>query len=200
MAEENKPKRTIDATTKNRSVAKELGSYAINDIIVPKSKEVMRDMFTGIVNMFADALRSSVDRLLYPDGNAPRKGNQGNGYYVGTTNYTSYSKPIGNYQSSQQKGRDTIGQRPGCEVRYIWVATEDDAKDIIATLREEIDNYGKAKVSTLYEKIKERTTFADFKYGWTKPEELGYFYDTNSPDPNRKWFIDLPKPVDITNV
>ena len=200
MAEENKPQRTISATTKNRSVAKELGNYAMNDIIVPKSKEVMRDMFTGIVNMFADALRSSVDRLLYPDGNAPRKGNQGNGYYIGTTNYASYSKPIGSYQPSQQKGRDMIGQRPGYEVRQIWVSSEEDAKYIISTLKEDIDNYGKAKVATLYECIKERTTFADFKFGWTNKEELGYFYDTNSPDPNRKWYIDLPRPIDITIV
>ena len=199
MAEEKKPQNTINATTKNRSVAGELGHYAMDEIIVPKSKEVMRDMLTGVVNMFADAARSSFDKLLYPDGNAPRKGGYNNGYY-GTTNYTSYSKPINNYQPSQQRGRDLIGQRAGCDVRYIWVPSEEDAKEVIGTLKEEIDNYGKAKVATLYEKIGERTTFADFKYGWTDANTLGYFYDTKSPDPNRKWFIDLPKPVDITNI
>lgn len=202
MAEDNKPQQTkiIKATTQKRSVAGELGKYAMDEIIVPKSKEVMRDMFTGVVNMFADALRSSLDKLLYPDGNAPVKRN-GSGYYTGTTNYTSYSKPIGTYQPAQQqqRSRDIIGQRSGAEVRYIWVPSEEDAKDVIGVLREEIDNYGKAKVATLYEKIGEKTTFADFKYGWTDGSQLGYRYDTTSPDPNAKWFIDLPKPIDITN-
>jgi len=204
MAEEKKPQQVqvIKATTQKRSVAGELGKYAMDEIIVPKSKEVMRDMFTGVVNMFADAARSSLDRLLYPDGGAPVRRGQSNGigYYTGTTNYTSFSKPIGQGQTQQQYRRDVIGQRSGCEVRYIWVPTEDDAKEIIAILREEIDNYSKAKVATLYEKIGEKTTFADFKYGWTDANQLGYHYDTTSPDPNAKWFIDLPKPVDITNV
>lgn len=204
MAEENKKvpdKKPIQATTKNRnSVASELGNYAMNEIILPKSKEVMRDMFMGIVNMFADCARNTMDKFLYPDGNAPRKNSQGNNYY-GTTNYTSYSRPINQYQPSQQR-RDSIGQRSGCDVRMIWVRTEEDAKEIVATLKEEIDNYGKAKVATLYEKIRERTSFADFKYGWTKDHEgqIGYFYDTKCPDSSSPWFIDLPKPVDISNV
>jgi hypothetical protein len=200
MAENNQPKRVINATTKKQSVAHELGNYAMEEIIVPKSKEVMRDMFTGIVNMFADALRSSVDRVLYPDGNAPVKRQGNGGYYTGTTNYQSFSRPIGQYQPSQQRGRDPIGQRAGCDVRYIWVPTEDDAKELIGVLREDIDNYGKAKVATLYEKIGERTTFADFKFGWADASQLGYSYDPSSPDPARKWFIDLPKPVDITGI
>ena len=193
-------KRVINATVKKNSVAHELGNYAMEEIIVPKSKEVMRDMFTGIVNMFADAARNTLDKVLYPDGNVPTKRNQNGNYYTGTTNYTSYSRPIGQYQPSQQKGRDPIGQRAGCDVRYIWVPTEEDAKDVIATLKEDIDNYGKAKVATLYEKIGERTSFADFKYGWTDANAIGYSYDSTSPNPNAKWFIDLPKPVDITNV
>ena len=199
MAENNQPKRVISATTKKPSVAKELGNYAMEEIIVPKSKEVMRDMFTGVINMFADAARNTMDKLLYPNGNAPVKKSSG-GYYTGTTNYQSYSRPIGQYQSSQQKpARDPIGQRSGCDVRFIWVPTEDDAKEVIGVLKEEIDNYGKAKVATLYEKIGERTTFADFKFGWTDSDSIGYSYDQSSPDPSRKWFIDLPKPVDITN-
>jgi hypothetical protein len=171
----------------------------MDEIIVPKSKEVMRDMFTGIVNMFAEAARSSLDKFLYPDGGAPTKMSSSR-YYTGTTNYTSYSRPIGQYQPSNQQVRDNIGQRSGVDVKCIWVSTEDDAKDILNTLSEEIDNYGKAKVATLYEKIGEKTTFADFKYGWAKKEDLRYVYDSSSPDPNAKWFIDLPKPIDITTV
>lgn len=201
MAEEKKPMKVINATTKKRSVGAELGKYAMDEIIVPKSKEVMRDMFSGIVNMFADAARGSVDKFLYPDGNAPKK-NQQSTYYTGHTNYTSYSKPIAvsDYRSTQQRGRDPIGSRSGCDVECVWVATEDDAKDICELLIENIENYGKAKVATLYEKIGKRTTEADFSYGWTNRDQVRYFYDTKSPDASKRWYIDLPKPVDIRNV
>jgi hypothetical protein len=197
---DNKPVKVIKATTKKQSIAGDLGKYAMDEIIVPKSKEVMRDMFTGIVNMFAEAARSSMDKFLYPDGGAPTR-STGQRYYTGTTNYTSYSRPIAQqYQPSNQQVRDNIGQRSGVDVKCIWVSTEEDAKDILSTLCEEIDNYNKAKVATLYEKIGEKTTFADFKYGWTNKDDLKYYYDSSSPDPNAKWFIDLPKPVDITTV
>ena len=198
MAEDKKkPVRKIEATTEKRSISSELGKYAMDEIIVPKSKEVMRDMFTGIVNMFADAARGSLDKFLYPNGDAPRK-NQGNSqYYTGTTNYTSFSRPLNDYKPSRP---DPISTRSGCSVKRVWVKTEADAKDIIGTLKEDIENYGKAKVATLYEQIGERTTEADFSYGWTVNDNIGYFYDTKSPDPDKKWYIDLPQPHSITTI
>ena len=190
----------VKASTEDRSLLKDLGKGAMDEIIIPKSKDVMRDMFTGIINMFADAMRSSIDRILYPDGNIPnRKPNQGVGVYTGSTNYTSFSRPINNYHP-QQRGRDMIGQRSGNEVKFIWVESEEKAKMIIGALKEDIDNYGKAKVASLYEMIGERTTFADFKFGWTDANAIGYYYDTNRRSSEYKWFIDLPRPVDITNI
>ena len=206
MAEDKKqaireiPKHNIQvkASTQERSLIHDIGKSAMEEVIVPKSKEVMRDMSSGIISMFADAFRNMIDSILYPDGNVPsRKSSQGTGYYTGTTNYTSFSRPINNYQP--QKGRDTIGQRSGNEVKFIWVESEEKAKQIIGALKEDIDNYGKAKVASLYEMIGERTTFADFKYGWTDPGALGYYYDSSRRGSEYKWFLDLSKPVDITN-
>lgn len=195
----------IKASTEERSLMKDLSKGVMEEVIVPKSKEAMRNMSTDIVNMIADAVRSCIDKLLYPDGNVPhRKNNQGNGTYTGITNYTSFSRSITDYNNQLaygQRGRDTIGQRPGNEVKFIWVESEEKAKQIVGALREDIDNYGKAKVASLYEMIGERTTMADFKFGWTEKEApaLGYYYDTNRRGNEYKWFIDLPKPVDIMN-
>ncbi len=206
MAEDNKqaireiPKHNIQvkASTQDRGLIRDIGKSAMEEVIVPKSKEVMRDMSSGIINMFAEAIRNVIDGILYPDGNVPnRKTSQGTGYYSGTTNYTSFSRPINSYQP--QKGRDAIGQRSGNEVKYIWVESEEKAKQIIGALKEDIENYGKAKVATLYEMIGERTTFADFKYGWTDPGSIGYYYDSSRRGSEFKWFLDLSKPVDITN-
>ena len=193
----NKNDIQIKASVKERSLLKDLGKGAYEEIIVPKSKDVMREMFTGIINMIADAFKSAIDKGLYPDGNTPTRKNS-IGVYTGNTSYTSFSRPISTYQP--QKPRDAIGQRAGNEVKYIWVKTEDDAKYILGCLSEEIDNYGKAKVATLYEKCGIRTSFADFKYGWTNKDALGYYYDTNRRGEEDKWFLDLPRPIDITEV
>ena len=206
MAENNTireiPKHNIkvQASTQEHSLLRELGKDAMDEIIIPKSKDVMRDMFTGIVNMLADALRSSIDRVLYPNGDVPSKkpSQSSTGYYTGTTNYQSYSRPIN--QPQQSKGRDMIGQRSGNEVKYIWVESEEKAKQVIGALKEDIENYGKAKVASLYEMIGERTTFADFKFGWTDSESIGYYYDSSRRGNEYKWFLNLPKPVDITNI
>ena len=191
----------VKASVEESSLMKDLLSSAMEEYIVPKSTELLRDTFTGMIGMAADALRGMVDKVLYPNGDAPTRktSNQGSSYYTSTTNYTSFSRPIGQYQP--QRGRDMIGQRPGNLVKKIWVANEDIAKQIVGALIEDIDNYNKAKVATLYEMIGERTTMVDYHYGW--PDEhinaIGYFYDTDRRPDEDRWYIDLPKPVDITN-
>lgn len=210
MAEQNKnaireiPKHDIHvkASTKDRSIMHELAKGAFEEVIVPRSKETMRNASDDIFTMVIEMFRTVRDRFLYPDGNVPNKRtSQGVGVYTGTTNYTSFSRPISTYQpSNQPKGRDMIGQRPGNEVKYIWVWTEEDAKRIVGTLKEDIENYGKVKVAVLYEMIKERTTMSDFTFGWTDANTIGYYYDSGRRADEPKWFIDLPKPVDITNI
>lgn len=189
----------VDATVEDHSLLKDLFVGAYNTIIKPQVKGVVRDTISSFTTMCSDMVRNMTDGWLYPDGNVPnRKPNQ-SGHYTGTTNYTSFSRPIGQ-QQNQQRGRDPIGQRAGNEVKYIWVESEEKAKMITGALKEDIDNYGKAKVATLYEMVKERTTMADFTYGWTDANAIGYYCDTSRrPDENR-WFIDLPKPIDITNI
>lgn len=187
----------VNANVQEHSLLKDITKGAMEEIIVPKSKGLMRDMFSGIIGMFADALKDSLDRFLYPDGNAPTRRSPGSNTYTSTTNYTSFSRPINNYQpSSQQK----VGQRAGNEVNLIWVESEEKAKQVIGALKEDIVNYGKAKVATLYEMTGQRTTFADFKFGWTDEKALGYYEDRNRRGDEFRWFLDLSKPVDITNI
>lgn len=213
MAEQNKnaireiPKHDIHvkADTHDRSLLKELGKAAMDEVIIPKSRDTMRNMSDDIFTMFLEVLRNLRDGILYPDGNVPNRKPMGsNGSYNRTTNYTSFSRPINDYRPSiqSQTGRDPIGMRPGNDVKYIWVWSEDDAKRIVGTLKEDIENYGKVKVAVLYEMIRERTTMADFTFGWTDKDvnSIGYYYDSSRRADEPKWFLDLPKPVDITNV
>lgn len=189
----------VNASTEDRSLAKDLVKSAMEEIVIPKTTEVVRDTFLGMIGMLADTAKSMVDKTLYPNGNLPnKKPSSGSGYYQ-STNYTSYSRPIGQYQPTQQpqRGRDLIGQRPGNQVKYIWVESEEKAKMIVGALKEDIDNYGYAKVATLYEMTRERTTSVDFTYGWTDSSAIGYYYDNHRGIDEFKWFIDLPQPVKI---
>lgn len=212
MAEQNNnaireiPKHDIhvEASTQDRSLVKDLAKGAMEEVIIPKSRDAMRNMSDDIFNMVLDALRSLRDGFLYPNGNVPnRRPTPGNGIqtYNGQTNYTSFSTPINTYQPSNSPIKDTIGQRPGNEVKYVWVESEDKANQIVNTLKADINHYGFVKVASLYEMIGVRTTMADFKFGWTKNElnSIRYYYDTNRRPDEYRWFIDLPRPVDILN-
>lgn len=191
----------VNASVQDRSIVKDLAKSAMEEIVIPKTTNVVRDMFLGMINMLAETAKSLVDRGLYPNGGVPNtKPSQGIGYYQ-NTNYTSYSTPIGQYSPNPSarpnSGKDPIGQRPGNQVKYVWVWTEDQAKSLTGALKEDIDNYGHAKVATLYEMIKERTTSVDFTYGWTDSNTIGYHYDDNRRPDEPKWFIDLPQPIKL---
>lgn len=192
---DNKKPKIANATVKKNSIGSEIINYVVKEEIEPRSKELMRNIITGTFNMINDALNKGVDRWIYPDGGAPhrvtRNGNSIVGNYVPRTNYSTTV-----VSNNGEKQRDSINQRSSINVNYIWVDTEDEAKNIVANLVEDIENYGKAKVASLYEMVGAQTNFSDFKFGWTKDDvnRIGYYRDRG------KFFIDLPKPTNIENV
>lgn len=175
----------------DRSIAKEIGKYAYEEVIKPKSIEVMRDLFTGVIGMFSDAATKSIDKALYPNGGAPdKRANRAPGQ---RTNYRVYS--------TSSYDRRPVLNRSSRDVECVWVATKEEAVSLIGKLQEEIDNYGKAKVSTLYENWKDENgncyvvpTYADQRFGWTSKHHLGYSRDGSG------YSLDLPRPENIENV
>lgn len=201
MDEKQVPQKST-ATVKKPSILRDLLNYAVREEIEPRSKEIVRNVITGTLNMFNDAATKSVDKWIYPEGNSPKRTtSKGIGNYQPHTNYATRVYSTSSNESAKPQ-RETVNTRSSLDVQLVWVDNERDANDIISTLLEEIDNYGKAKVATYYEKVSSvcnvhiPTNFADFKYGWTKEERAGisYFRDRG------KYFIDLPKPVNIENI
>lgn len=190
--EEKKPK-IANATVKKNTIGGEILNYIVKEEIEPRSKELMRNIITGTFNMINDALNKGVDKWIYPDGNSPRRvvKSNGPGNYIPRTNYNTTV-----VSTNDKSQKESINSRSSINVNYIWVDTEEEARNIIATLVEDIENYGKAKVASLYEMVGVQTTFADFKFGWTKEDisRINYTRDRG------KYFIDLPKPVNIENV
>lgn len=191
--EENKKPKIANATVKKNTIGSEILNYVVKEEIEPRSKELMRNIITGTFNMINDALNKGVDKWIYPDGSGPRRvvKSNGPGNYIPRTNYSTTVVSTG-----ERPQRESINNRSSINVNYIWVDTEDEAKNIVATLIEDIDNYGKAKVASLYEMVGAQTNFSDFKFGWTKEDvnSIGYYRDRG------KYFIDLPKPSNIENV
>lgn len=184
--EKSKPQ-ISNATIKKPSITHELARYAVEEVFIPQSKDMMSNFMKSVINMFSDAATKSIDKAFYKD-EVPRRPRSNAGTYQSHTNYTVYSK------SNERPQRETINQRSSIDINYIWVDTEDEARQIVNSLIEDIDNYGKAKVATLYEMVKIPTTFTDFKFGWTETRGISYYRDRG------KYFIDLPKPINIENV
>lgn len=187
--QENSKPQISNATVKKPSIMHELVKYSIDEVVIPQSKDAMSSFMKSVINMFGDAMTKSIDKAFYKDEVPRRQHNSSYGTYQARTNYTVYSK-----SNDSKPQRESINQRSSIDVNYIWVDTEAEARSIVSSLIEDVENYGKCKVATLYEMVKIPTTFTDFKFGWTDTKGISYYRDRG------KYFIDLPKPINIENV
>jgi len=193
MAEEKNEIRTITPVkVQQRSVAKDLAKYAMDEYIKPKTNDVLHDLFAGVVEMFGDAIRGAIDKQFYGED---RSKNRVKNNTIKTFNqsvpYNVYSlSPTSSVQKIQ---RPNNSQRSGKSVKIIYLNTEDEAKYIINMLKEEIRRYGNVKVGKLYETIKEPTSPEDWKFGWSDENDLGYTKD------HGMYLLTLAEPNNVLN-
>lgn len=195
MAEEEKktPMTITPAKVQQRSVAKDLARYAMDEYIKPKTNDVLHDLFAGVIDMFGDAIRGAIDKQFYGED---RSRNRSKNNSVKTFNqsvpYNVYSlTPSSSYQ--QKSSRPNNSQRSGKSVKMIHLNTEDEAKYIVNMLREEIQAYGNVKVGKLYEAIKEPTSPEDWKYGWNDINDIGYSRD------HGLYLLNFSEPINVLN-
>ena len=193
MAEEKNEIRTITpAKVEQRSVVKDLAKYAMDEYIKPKTNDVLHDLFSGVVDMFGDAIRGAIDKQFYGED---RSRNRIKGNKVQTFNqnvpYNVYSlSPSSSVQRSQ---RPNNSQRSGKSVKLIYLNTRDEAQYVVNMLKEEIQRYGNVKVGKLYETIKEPTSPEDWKFGWNDPGDIGYKADHGA------YLLTLAEPINVLN-
>ena len=193
MAEEKNEIRTITPVkVQQRSVAKDLAKYAMDEYIKPKTNDVLHDLFAGVVEMFGDAVRGAIDKQFYGED---RSRNRVKNNTIKTFNqsvpYNVYSlSPTSSVQRTQ---RPNNSQRSGKSVKIIYLNTEEEAKYIINILKEEIRRYGNVKVGKLYETIKEPTSPEDWKFGWSDENDLGYMKD------HGMYLLTLAEPNNVLN-
>jgi len=198
MAEDKKEVRTITPVkVQERSVAKDLAKYAMDEYIKPKTNDVLHDLFAGVIEMIGDALRGTLDKQFY--GEDKSKNRVKNNNVVRTFNqsvpYNVYSiAPTSTYQRSQ---RPNNSQRSGRSVKLIYFDTKEKAKQAITDLQNEIREYGNVKVGRLYEMISEPTSPEDWKYGWNDVNDINYVEEYTGGE--RLYRLSLAEPINVLN-
>lgn len=132
--------------------ARDVGSYIIGDLLIPKLTDLFIDIVTGSVNM------------IFKGQPAPRKNRDG------YTNYNASYRGDRNY-SRNDRDDDYRSRSPRLSYKDIVFETRADAMNVLQEMQNIIDVYGEVTVATLFELAEISGEHTDNKYGWT---DLGY--------------------------
>lgn len=174
MDEEKNPKK--------HSVIRDIFTQAKNDIVIPKTKELMNSTFSDVVYMIADYCTNVFARLVFGKDAVTSRGRGNNG-----TNYSSISR-----RQAQQTVQQNIGVRVSTHLQYVVVDSEEKARQIQSDLVSAIQRYGKVCVADLYEKSEKIVpVFTDYYYGWVNPNDIHFIRNSDG------YFFNMPEPIKI---
>lgn len=126
--------------------------YVIGDVMIPAFRDMVTEAFTEAVN-----------RMFYGAREQPHRRND-----RGRPNVVSNVRPITNY--SRYSSRDAVSRPPRPSNRYrvddIILPKADDVRDVIAALRNDIDEYEFATVRDLLEMVGSPFAHSDERWGW----------------------------------
>ena len=185
----------INASTKKTSVMGDIGKYVMDEYLIPQATDMMHDLLAKLGSGVNDAFQGALNKFFYKEDRG--RTYRGNSYSSSHTSYTTYYTT----PSSSQPTRDNIARRSSSEVRVVVVDREEDAKKLVGFLQDLIRNYHVAKVSDLYSSLTPKVpiAFTDYKYGWVNANEIGYHPIFSGAD-RGKYQLDLPAPIDISNI
>ena len=183
----------VSASTKKTSVMGDIGKYVMDEYIIPQATDLMHDLLAKLGSGANDAFQGALNKFFY-------KEDRGRAYRGSSSSHTSYTTYY-TTPSSAQPSRDNIARRSSSEVRVVVVDREEDAKKLVGFLQDLIRNYHVAKVSDLYSSLTPKIpiAFTDYKYGWVNANEIGYHQIFSGAD-RGKYQLDLPAPIDISNI
>ncbi len=124
-----------------------VGSYILQDILVPAVKKAISDIVTN-----------GIDMILYGEtGRTKKKSPSSN------VSYRSY------YEREKEHDRDRYASRGRSNYSYndIIIDNRGEAEEVLSRMDELIDTYGLASVADFYELVGVTGQYTDNKYGWT---------------------------------
>lgn len=132
-------------------------SYVITDVLVPQAKD-----------MFAEAVSSGFERLIYGDATRNRRYGARSQPGPGPTNYTRYAvrgnNPIG--RQGQEDRRPTAAVRTQ-DIDDILLATRVEAETVIDRMYDLLRDYETVSVADLHSLIGWSSSYTDQKWGWS---------------------------------
>lgn len=170
--EKSAGKKFLDRFVEND--AETIGSYIVDEIVIPTIKDLLRDVMNNTVDMF-----------LYGESG----GSRGRGHNRGSNTRVSYS----DYYRSGNRDRDRDSERRAnvrkSDVDDITFDSRVDAEVVMDALYDSIDQYGSVSVAEFYSVSGVSSTWTDSKYGW-------YNLNTARVESTRggRYIIRLPKP------
>lgn len=124
-----------------------VGSYILQDILVPAVKKAISDIVTN-----------GIDMILYGEtGRTKKKSPSSN------VSYRSY------YERDRERDCDRYASRNRNSYSYddIIIDNRGEAEEVLSRMDELIDTYGLASVADFYELVGVTGNYTDNKYGWT---------------------------------
>ena len=126
-----------------------IGSYVLNDIILPGAKQIIYDIAMNSLGMslFGQAMPKNIGR---------------HGSSSGITNYSSRG-------SSSRGSSRTISSRDRSTHKFddIVLDSKWDAEEVLSKMGWLLDEYGQVTVADMYDLLSISQTHADRNYGWT---------------------------------
>lgn len=132
---------------------KSVGSYILNDIIVPAAKYLLSDIVHGAVDMSLFGEHRSRPSSRRDIGREPSRAH---------TSYDAY------YRSSSDRPLRDISRKSRIKHEFdeIILDTRREAEEVLSHLVDRIMEFGLVSVGDLYDLVGIETSFADQKYGW----------------------------------
>lgn len=161
--------------------------FLVESIVIPS----LMDGVSGIGEILIDSFTEGISQLFEKKGFLAKTGKSKSCH----TAYNEVSKRKSRYRDNDDDDEDD-DDRSYDNVR---VKTEREAKQVIAELRELIDDkeYGYATVANLYELTDNVVTYTDHRYGWTSLNSATYVRTRNREKP---WLLKLPRPKDLSDI
>lgn len=127
---------------------KSISDYIVNDVLVPGIKRGLFDMVTGGLEM-----------LFYGEVKGRRRDNTTRANVNQRASYSSY------YGSRQYDSRP----QPRVQYEYddILFDTREDAREVLTSMDDIVEQYGVVTVSDYYDLVGKTARWTDNNYGWT---------------------------------
>lgn len=154
--------------------------YVMGEVLVPAFKD-----------MVTDAVSQGFERMIYGETRPGRRrpNSSSSGAFGSNPNRVDYSR----YSSSRRDDRPVRRSRSSHEFDEIVLSSRSEAQDVIDSLINYIQKYGRTSVADLYELVGETPHHTDSKWGWTDLDDARVRRVGND-----SYLLDLPKnePID----